>query len=103
MDGLRRLSVRFDNVGRLVAAEVIGADPRADRYWLTETGHDLYQRQMKRRGLVRLDCETLPLPYAPSADVTPQPRRCDLAHSITQYISTSTPQTESTHLGHSEF
>ena len=38
-------------VPRLVAAELAGADPAADRYWHTDAGHSLYQRTMKGRGL----------------------------------------------------
>ena len=38
-------------VPRLVAAELAGADPVADRYWHTDAGHALYQRTMKGRGL----------------------------------------------------
>ena len=38
-------------VHRLVAAELAGADPAADRYWRTDAGHSLYQRTMRGRGL----------------------------------------------------
>jgi hypothetical protein len=38
-------------VPRLVAADLAGADPVADRYWHTDAGHALYQRTMKGRGL----------------------------------------------------
>lgn len=37
-------------VPRLVAAELAGADPVADRYWHTDAGHALYQRATKGAG-----------------------------------------------------
>jgi len=38
-------------IPRLQAAGLIGADPTADRYWRTETGHQLHATNMKRHGL----------------------------------------------------
>jgi len=38
-------------VPRLVAAGLIGADAKADRYWHTEVGRSLYRQRMKRHGL----------------------------------------------------
>jgi hypothetical protein len=38
-------------VPRLVAADLIGAQPAADRYWHTENGQSLYRRWMNRGGL----------------------------------------------------
>ena len=38
-------------VRRLTAAGLIGADAETNRYWHTASGHILYQKAMKRRGL----------------------------------------------------
>ncbi len=38
-------------VPRLIHARLVQADIDADRYWRTEAGHDLWAREMKRRGL----------------------------------------------------
>lgn len=38
-------------VPRLVAADLVGADATADRYWLTAAGRRLRDKRMKRRGL----------------------------------------------------
>lgn len=39
------------SVPRLVAAELVGVDPQADRYWHTDAGHALSERTTKGRGL----------------------------------------------------
>jgi hypothetical protein len=38
-------------VPRLLAADLMGADPGADRYWLTDAGRELYATRMRHRGL----------------------------------------------------
>jgi hypothetical protein len=38
-------------VPRLAAADLIGVQAEADRYWHTDAGRALYRRRMKRRGL----------------------------------------------------
>jgi hypothetical protein len=38
-------------VPRLIAADLIGAHPEADRYWHTEAGRALNERRMEGRGL----------------------------------------------------
>jgi hypothetical protein len=38
-------------VPRLVAADLIGAQPETDRYWHTDVGLAMYRQRMKRHGL----------------------------------------------------
>jgi hypothetical protein len=89
-------------VGRLVAADLIGADPRADRYRLTETGHDLYQRQMKRRDLfgwtetLLPPLRTLGEPHHTAWTLRPGTFDC----AVLQYLDAANRVTG---LGHSEF
>ncbi|MEV8516887.1 hypothetical protein [Dactylosporangium sp. NPDC051484] len=38
-------------VPRLIAADLVGARPEADRYWHTPAGRELHRQRMQRRGL----------------------------------------------------
>ena len=39
------------SVPRLVAADLVGTDPAADRYWPTAGGREMYAARMKGRGV----------------------------------------------------